>query len=202
MDGISLGLELSPRIHGAAAKKLQVGVVRSLTPEDLPLLSMDRKSGAAEYSLKRLSQRHHSLARLIATGTKPEDAAAIMSYELATVYRISVDPAFKELVNFYQRDLDVQMRNNFDRLVGVAADALDELQTRLEEEPEKFSNGQLMEVAKMGADRSGNGPSSSSVTVSINMNIADRMKAAREAARMASDPKLIEQTVNSREPGE
>ena len=192
MDGTSLGLELSPRILGRVAKTLHAEFVRALTPEDLVLLEMDRNSGAAEHALKRLSHRHHALARLIANGTKPEDASAILSYELATVYRISVDPAFKELVIFYRKELDVQMRSNHERLVGVAADALDVLQTRLEEEPEKFTINQLMEVGKMGADRTGNGPSSSSVSVSINLGLADRMKAAREQALRASTPKEIE----------
>lgn len=202
MDGTSLGLELSPRILGRVAKTLQVEFVRALTPDDLPLLSMDRNSGAKEHALKRLSQRHHALARLIANGTQPDDAAAILSYELATVYRISVDPAFKELVVFYRKQLDVQMRSNHERLVGIAADALDELQTRLEDDPEKFTINQLMEVGKMGADRTGNGPSSSSVTVSINMGLADRMKTAREQARAASEPKEIEGTVTHRDAAE
>lgn len=192
MSELSLGLELSPRIMGQAVRPLNVEVVRALTIDDLALLEAPRSNYKTESVIKRLSERHHALARLIATGAKPVEAAAIMSYEIATVYRLSVDPAFKELVEFYRSDVTREMRSTFERLSGLASDAADELQTRLEDEPEKFTNNQLLEVIKVGADRTGMGPSSSSVQVSVNLNIAEKMKQAREAARLASQPKIIE----------
>jgi hypothetical protein len=190
-------LEISPRILGPAdTGPLVHAFVRPLRPEDLPLLNAPRPPVKPEgTALKRLGNRHHALARHLAGGMKPEEAAHVTTYAIATVRVLLTNPAFQELIEFYRTDIQREARSNFERLAGLSADAADELQTRLEEEPEKLSVGQLIEVIKMGADRTGNGPQSSNVTLNINANLADRMKAAREAARAASQPVTIEGTV-------
>lgn len=187
----ALKLEITPRITGRAPMELSVEFVRALRPEDLPLLSVEGLGAVRTNSLKRLSDRHHALARTIAAGHKLSDAAIICNYEMAYIYALQTDPTFKELVNFYRTMEDHVMRSNLERLAGVAADALDLLQERMEVKPDGVSNGQLIEIAKMGADRTCNGPQSSSVQININANLADRLKAAREKARAASVP-LIE----------
>jgi coproporphyrinogen III oxidase-like Fe-S oxidoreductase len=54
------------------------------------------------------------------------------------------------------------------------------LQDRLETEPETMDAETLLSVAKFGADRSGHGPQSRQTNVNINVNLADRLSAARK----------------------
>lgn len=181
---MDLELEISPRILGRQAAPLTHSFVRELTVEDLELLKLPRVH-TPQQSLKRLTNRHHALARQIAEGLKPREAAAIMGYNVSYVEGVlGADPSFIELVEFYRQNLMRESRSNFDRLVELTGDASDVLLDRLENEPEKISTPQLMELVKLGADRTGLGPQSSTTTVSINANIAERMKAARESARL------------------
>lgn len=182
----TLGLEIRPQIMGRAPGPFTHALVRVLRPEDCELLAaLPRPTGQAP-PLQRLSNRHHSVARLLAQGYRPSEAATIVGYSYNRISILQNDPAFKELVEFYRTSADREARSNFERLSGLAADAADLLQERMEEKPEEISNGQLLEIIKVGADRSGNGPSSSNVNININANIAEKMKAAREQARAAS----------------
>jgi hypothetical protein len=90
---------------------------------------------------------------------------------------------------FYRDEKDRAFRSVNEKLAGITSDALDELQTRLEDEPEKLSVGQLMQLIQLGADRTGNGPSSTQ-TLNVNDNAAEKLRIARE--RLASKRKEIE----------
>src|SRR5690606_34802439 len=85
-----------------------------------------------------------------------------------------------ELLNFYRQGVVEVYRDMHERLAGVATSALDELQERLEDEPEKISVGQLIEVSKLGADRTGHGPQTSQTNLNINVGLGDRLEAARK----------------------
>lgn len=195
-----LGLEISPRIRGFSGNPLEYAVVRELTLEDIPLLDQIKRT--PQKSLKRLSNRHHAAARNIALGMKHVEVAAITGYHPNTINYLLDDPAFKELVEFYRTSIDKENRTNFERLSGIAADAADEIQERLENSPEEIPMSQLIEIVKVGADRSGNGPTSSNVQVNINVGIAERLKRAREIAQTASkalpgpDEQIIDLEVN------
>jgi hypothetical protein len=185
---VNLGLELSPRIKGfVPSQPLQYAVVRTLTPEDIPLLDLPRGPTAVK-SLQRLTDRHHAAARYIAQGFKDVEVAAITGYAQNRIYLLRQDPAFKELIEFYRSSEDKERRNNFERLSGLTADAADVLQDRLETAPEDVTTGQLIEIIKVGADRSGNGPQTSNVQYNVNVGLADKLKKAREQAALASRP--------------
>lgn len=147
-------------------------------PQDLAQLAEEK--GSETTALKRLSDRHHALARNLASGMEPGEAAIISGYVLSRVSILQSDPAFKELVAFYRADVTFQYRDLHQRLSGLALDAAEELANRLEEEPEKVSLGQLLEITKMGADRTGFGPQTSSTNVNINVDLAGRLQRARE----------------------
>jgi hypothetical protein len=176
-----LGLELSPRVTGGASIPVVAEFVRNLQVEDLELLNSPRPASVKQ-SLKRITARHHALARHVATGLKVSEAGAIMGYDIGYVSFLGQDPAFVELVTFYQSNVEREQRDNFARLVDLTADAADLLAERMENEPDKISTGQALEILKTGADRTGLGPSSTTTAVSVNLNLADRMKRAREAA--------------------
>ncbi len=153
-------------------------VARELDAADLALLQEEKGSGTS--ALKRLSDRHHALAKNLAGGMPPGDAAIVSGYVLSRVSILQTDPAFRELVEFYRREVTAQYRDLHQRLSGLALDAAEELSARLEEEPEKVSIGQLLEITKMGADRTGHGPASSTTNLNVNVDLAGRLQRARE----------------------
>lgn len=157
-------------------------VIRELEAGDLVLLGAEK--GSKSSPIKRLSERHHALARNLAGGMAPSEAAIVCGYSLSRVSILQDDPAFKELLSFYRSDVNAQYRDLHARLSGIALDAAEEIQVRLEEEPEKVSLAALMELTKMGADRTGFGPQSSSTNLNVNVDLAGRMEAARKRVAM------------------
>ena len=166
------------RTTGRASKAVSAEIVRSLDEADLALLGEEK--GSKPSAIKRISERHHALARNLAAGMGPGEAALVCGYSASRVSILQDDPAFKELVIFYSADVDRAYADLHTRLSGLAVTAADELMSRLEDDPEGISTGQLMELTKMGADRTGHGPQSSSTNVNVNVDLADRLKAARE----------------------
>lgn len=185
---MELDLDLPFRTRGRAARPIIASVVRPLDRADLVLLQEEKGSQAS--ALKRLSERHHALARNLASGMAPGEAGILCGYSNSRVSILQDDPAFKELVEFYRRDVEHQYRDLHTRLSGLALDAAEELAERLEEDASSFSIGQLMETVKMGADRTGFGPQSSSTNVNVNVDLAGRLEAARKrvAARQLEAP--------------
>lgn len=177
------------RTRGRAARPIIATVVRELEGGDLALLAEEK--GSETTALKRLGDRHHALARNLASGMAPGEAAIVSGYVLSRVSILQTDPAFRELIEFYRRDVTVQYRDLHQRLSGLALDAAEELSARLEDEPEKVSIGQLLEITKMGADRTGHGPQSSTTNVNVNVDLAGRLQRARERVaqrQISSDP--------------
>lgn len=172
---MDLDLELA---QPTRAKELTWAVVRPLTRADLALLSTE-KDVKAPSLVKRLSERHHSLARALAGGMTPAQAAAMTGYVISRVSILQGDPAFRELVEFYRGEVTARFVEVHELLAGVTTDALLELRERLEEGPEKFKVAELLEISKMGADRTGNGPSSKQ-EVNVNVNLANRLEEARK----------------------
>lgn len=170
------------RTRGRAAKPIVATVVRELDKADLVLLQVEK--GSKPSPLKRITERHHALARNLANGMGESDAATFCGYSLSRVSILKSDPAFKELLQFYREDANRPYRDLHTRLSGLALDAAEELSNRLEEEPDKISIGQLTELTKLGADRTGHGPQSSSFNVNANVDLAPRLEAARKRVAM------------------
>lgn len=164
------------RTRGRAPKPVVATVVRELDTADLVLLG--REKGSKPSAIKRLTERHHALARNIASGMAPNEAGLLQGYSISRVSILQSDPAFKELLEFYREDAQRPYRDLHIRLSGLATDAAEELSNRLEEEPEKITTNQLMELTKLGADRTGHGPQSSQLNV--NVDLAGRLEEARK----------------------
>lgn len=175
--GMDVGLDIF-RTTGRAAKPCTATRVRELDESDLVLLGEEKGSKAP--ALKRLGERHHALARALASGMAPGEAAIVCRYDSSRVSILLDDPAFRELLVFYRESVNEKYLGLHEQLGGLAGDAAEELADRLEQEPEKFSVGQLMEVVKMGADRTGHGPQSSTTNVNVNVDLASRLQEARK----------------------
>lgn len=184
-----LGLDFV-RTRGRAPANLTAELVREIDTSDLEALANVEK-GSKTPALKRLSERHHALARALASGESPAVAALMCGYELSRVSILQADPAFQELMCFYREEKDRAFRSVQDKLAGIASDALDELQTRLEDEPEKLTTGQLMQIVSMGADRTGNGPSSTQ-NLNVNEGTAQRLAAAQARLKERRQEKTID----------
>jgi len=156
---------------------------RILSEADLERLGTVRGDQKPIPLTKRMTMRHHALARYLALGMPDFEAAALTGYKPATISVLKTDPAFHELMDFYRKKSEAELTEvSLDlhkRMFGMSVDAADELHRRVEEEPETFSHGQLLDVMKVTADRTGHGPSqSTNITVSVSMS--DRLRHARE----------------------
>jgi hypothetical protein len=178
------------RVTGRASKPISAVQVRELDASDLALMNEERGTKAAP--LKRLSERHHALARCLSSGMADGDAAITCGYVLSRVSILKQDPAFQELLSFYRNDVQSKYLDMHGVLAGLSLDAAMELRERLEAdmnaEDKTLSVGQLIELTKVGADRTGFGPQSSQVNV--NVDLAGRLQAARERVaqrRLAGD---------------
>jgi hypothetical protein len=195
--GASLDLDLdiaAADFIGRKARPVTAEVIRELTASDIALLGTER--GIKPSHIARLSERHHALARCLASGLSVSDACAITGYTPSRVSILKGDPSFEELIAFYRgpaaelvQDLGAKMRQN-------ALEAQNILTERLEEEPASFDAGTLLDITKLGADRTGFGPASRTTSVHVHMNLADRLKTARQRTQ------VIEGTVSHATPGE
>lgn len=182
---------------GRRSKPLSFSIRREIVPADLVMLATSSNVGAV--AIKKLSQRHHGLARLIAAGTPPGEAAIIMNYDNARVSVLMSDPAFVELVSFYGAQVDEAFVKTADKLAGFSNDVLDELQDRLETSPDDFSTNELTKLLTVALDRTGLGPSTKTeknVTINIGSSIEAARKRALDArmarAKMIPDAEIVE----------
>lgn len=190
-----LGLDLtSLTAPGRKAARLEAHVVREITAADLALL--EARPPVQAFEIKRITERHHAVARLLASGVPPGEAAAITGYSASRISILQESPAFRELVSFYSDAKDIQYASVHEQIAGLSKDALLELRTRLEDDPEQFSNGMLLELITKTLDRSGFGPTSQVTAVNINVELGQRIEQARLRARAAALGQTIEGTVN------
>jgi hypothetical protein len=186
-----IGLETT-RLIGRAAKPVECDFVRNLTEEDLSNLSAERgvQKPRELSSLKMLSERHRNLARLLAMGKSDNECSIITGYTASRISVLKSDPAMKNLIKHYSEEKDIVFVQAHEKMAQVTSTALDVLQERLEdpEQVGEMSTSQLLQIIEVSADRSGLGPSSKS-EVQVNLNIADRLEAAR---RRVHEQRVIE----------
>jgi len=173
-----------PRIIGRPANEPEVDFVRELHESDLTLLDAPR--GVQSRPIAKLRDSHHALARALAAGMRPGEASLITGYSLSRISVLQADPSFKELLEFYRTAQDATYASLHDRMATLSLDAIAELRERLDEHPEEFTPGALLEMVKTLADRTGFAPTTKSVNVNVDMNsFGDRLEEARKRAMAA-----------------
>lgn len=170
------------RLMGELAVK-----VRDLSLDDLAS-ARGKKVGSVTPSIARIRDSHHALARLIAEGRKDVEISRITGYSPSRISILKNDPAFSNLIEYYKKNISDTFVTVHERFASLSRDAAEELQARLDETPEAFDNEELMELAKLTADRTGFGPKSTNVN--INIGLSERLEAARK--RIGGPPPLIE----------
>ncbi len=158
-------------------KELEVGPVEVLTQDDIGLLDIERDIKAP--LLKRLTERHHQLAQCIAEGKQSLECAVITGYSISRISILRSDPTFKELVTFFNGNVDIEFLDSNAQMAGLKKDATLELRQRLEDNPEVFTRSQLLEIITKMGDRTGDGPATKS-DVHVHVDVAKRLETARK----------------------
>lgn len=167
----------SLRTRGRAAAPVEVSFVRDIRESDLALLGESRNSRAP--AIKQLRDRHHQLARCIAQGMRDGEASAVTGYDPSRISILKSDPAFKELVAHYSCVEDSLLADFTQRATTMTLSAMNEIQERIESDPESIPLNTLLEITKTGADRIGHAPVQKSVSINANVELGSRMAAAR-----------------------
>jgi hypothetical protein len=149
---MDLGLNIVNLGPGRPRKPLEATSVRPLVEADLELAATVERNSQPP-AIKRITDRHHALARLLAAGTPEGEAALILGYDNSRVSILKQSPAFQELLALYRAEVDREFATTLDHMAGLSRDALLELRGRLEDEPEKFSNRELLSVVNDMVDR-------------------------------------------------
>lgn len=136
---------------------------RDLTEEDIQAMIEAPNAGTRPPSLLQLRTSHHQLARLLADGRTAAEAALVTGYSQNRISLLLDDPAFMELLHYYQGQVDEVYINVHERLAAFGIRTLEELQERLESNPDSFTNKELRELMSVTLDRGGYGPKSTQV---------------------------------------
>lgn len=163
--------------------------MRSLSVEEVESLTT-REAGIKARPLARLTNRHRQLARLIAVGTSPSVAAHSVGLTASHVSILQADVTFQELVGIMKNEQDAAFLGFTERMAGLAEDSVDTLRGRLEEEPDQFTNPELIDLVKTLADRTGHAPKRVEEK-NVNINFGDRLDAARQRVKREALADLI-----------
>lgn len=185
-----------PRINGTLPKEFHASYERDLTEADLVALSLPR--GTSPRSLVRIHASHHSLARCLATGMKPQQAALVTGYSPGRISALQGDAAFCALVADYQAEAKSIFADLAERMNDLSLDAIEIIQERLHDSPEGFTIPVLLDLVKAFADRTGHGPNQE-VHLKMSTDLIDRppretfeqWKARRETELGGDEPKKL-----------
>lgn len=153
LDGIVLSRQRKPQTLSTLA------FVRELGPEDREELEHPRPQSApkgyngAEGGLRKMRHSHHLLARVLATGARPEKASLLSGYATSTIYVLQTDPTFQTLIEHYKDQTMADLAEVRARAEALGLSFLDEIQDRFDENPEAFESKELHKMAMDLLDR-------------------------------------------------
>lgn len=182
-------LDIVPRTKGRAAKAATAVFVRDLTPSDLALLASER--AVQPPLIKRLRERHHALARCLALGMTDTEALAVTGYDHSRLSILRNDPTFQGLVADYKSLGDARLGDFVDRTVTLSLTAVENLQEMLENEEAPLPASMQLEIAKFAADRTGHAPIQKSVALNANVDLGNKLQAARKRLAQISEIKVV-----------
>lgn len=148
-----LDFGMPPARRGTKSAFSAAVYLRDLNEADLAAVSSG-VLGATTPSLTTLKSTHHNLARLLSEGLKAVEVSAITGYSQSRISILKHDPAFQELMAYYAAQKKQVYLDVHERLAGLGTDAMDELQRRIDEEPERISTKDLTSILTTTMDRS------------------------------------------------
>jgi len=165
--------------RGKIASDLQILGVRPLSRDDLACVKEKRNVPAVQ----RFRDPHHRLARLLASGIRPAQAASEAGYSLARIYILQADPSFQDLVSAYRKDVHNAYISAEEERHRAATEVnlkalrhLNEHFDKADEEGELIPIGRALAVFADTSDRVG--LSKKSTNVNINVDFAAKLEGA------------------------
>jgi hypothetical protein len=186
-------MDIVPRTRGRPAKDEDVAVVRELTRDDL-VATLGSK-GTLPLRIGKLRDRHHALARALASGMPDYEAALLTGYDAARVSVLKSDPTFQDLVTFYRSTVNDAYADMHDRMASLGRDVVEEFHSRLEDAPDSLPTALLLDTIKIIADRTGHAPTAKTVNVNVNVDMATKLQEARKRAQDMARGPLLEGTL-------
>lgn len=188
--------DLAPlRKNGRAAQPLpSVLSVRSLSRSEVAAHSA-RETGIAPTPLQRTTARHRKMARAFAEGATTSQVAAWYGMSVSRVSVLKSDPAFQNLIDQCRAEREFLNPKFEETLDMLGMDSMMELQERLENDPESFTNAELALITKLTADRTGRGPTRTEHH-NHTVNIGDKLEQARQRVNELSESRIIDVSPN------
>lgn len=166
---------------------------RPLTPTDLSALERAPVDGRG---IKKLRGSHHRVALLLAAGYREQQVAEMVGYSPQRVTTLKQDPAFADLMAYYQNEVDENTREELDlyysiaianriksaRMIGDKLDAIEDAGL------DTVSLRELVTVHSDFADRTGY--PKRSVAVNVNVDFAAQLEKAVKRSAAAQRPML------------
>lgn len=153
-----------------------------------------------------LRAKHHSVARLLAEGVPEGVVATITGYTAGYISVLKAAPAMAELIEHYRQPGNLAAREIGENLRRVGSMALERLEERIEKDA--VDDNVLLSAAKLGMDRSGHGPASTSLNVTEHhiidhAEIQRRSKEARQRdATLIVHPQDVRKALPAPQPEE
>jgi hypothetical protein len=148
---------------------VELEIVRSLTSEDLPAILSPPPVGRGQ-TIKALRHSHHRLAELLVSGKDQTEVSAITGYSPGYISSIKGDPAFVNLMAYYEEQRKTVFVDALERLRVLGIDATERLQEKLHDENVEWSNRELMELVEMavvGPNQAAKAPQAQGPQVSL-----------------------------------
>jgi len=140
-----------------------------------------------EKDIHSLRARHHSVARLLATGMPEGVVADLTQFTAPYISVLKNNPSMIELINHYRSPNNGVVEIIAERLRTVGHAALE----RLAEEIPEMDHHALIATAKLGVDRSGNGPMSKVAHEHTHILDPAKIAALAESARKVSADRIV-----------
>lgn len=149
LDQTAEDFTLPPAPRGRRAVPVTCELIRELGPEDVETLVNQQVFGPPPRQIKQLRNSHHNLAMLLAKGHDHGTVSLMTGYSEPTISLLMADPSFIGLYEHYISVREMVFVDVLERMKAVGLNSLEELQARLDEGPEKFSNREIMEMTEL-----------------------------------------------------
>lgn len=149
-----------PPARGKRPADVVFGYLRDLDATDVILLQAGVDMGSTTPNIQQIRQSHHQLAMLLANGVKPVEVSVMTGYSQSRISILKKDPAFAQLLKYYEGIREGVNVDVLERMKSIGLDALEIIQSRMDEKPDELPDGTLLKIAELTLDRAGFGPKS------------------------------------------
>lgn len=186
--------------RGRPAQPIAFRFIRPLLLEDLMRLAALREVPKVSiHQPKRLREIHHRAAELVASGKTNVDIGRALGLTPQTISDLKTAPAFIDLVSYFEEQITDSVMEARERaeakLIDGSEMAIDEMNRRIEESPEKVPFGELRQYAAMALDRTILPPkpaaASTPPSMQVTVNLGPRTIAPQETPSVAQSATLM-----------